>query len=147
MKTAIRQETVKTGRVVQRCRTWAFVQPDPVLNGTGGQEIRLFWSQLRRVEAAPGGIVFATGQNQTIHQGQKVVFVPRDGLWLWGTMAEYDEACGQLKTWTPATASFLPSVSVPKIDLDAELEALARSTNGRRAGTTTRRPDRQLVAA
>ncbi len=39
-----------------------------------------------------------------------------------------------------------PAVAEQLTELDRELEEFARSASGRRAGTTTRRPDRELVA-
>lgn len=86
MKIAIRPETVRFGRIIQRGRSWVFVKTDT------NAEIRLYWSQLRSVQTELGGIVFSTGQRRHPRKGDKVVYVPLtvDGGWLWGFYDEYD---------------------------------------------------------
>lgn len=87
-------------------------RPDSKRNGRRSGA-RLYWSQLRSVQAELSGIVFVNGERKTVHCGQKVVFAPRDGLWLWGLMSEYDAAVDAKEKKVKVTAPSPVTPTVP----------------------------------
>lgn len=127
MKTQIRLDAVRFGTVTQCGRHWAFVRPT---DGSG--EVRLYWSQLRRVESVCGGIIFSTGQEVSVHKGDKVAFVPQEtGLWLWTFQRDFEEVQRFLhhSQVSPAEAPLLVAplptrAPAPEINLEAEMAAL-----------------------
>lgn len=124
MKTYIRPETVKFSVVTQCGKHWAFAQ-------TQRGEVRLYWSHLRLVESACGGIVFSTGKSPSVRRGDEVAFVSqKDGLWLWVLRADYDTVVDFLKRNPTPSVHLLPVAPLPEpppaptINLDQEMAAL-----------------------
>jgi len=123
MKTAIRQESVRFGRVVQCGRRGAIV-----LAYDTGKEIRLHWSHLRKIEHGPGGgRMFSTGETRKVHEQDEAVFVPcGNGFWYWGLLSEYSVSATTMET-ADQVESIPPAESLPPpspTELDAEISAL-----------------------
>lgn len=121
MKTAIRQETVRFGRVVQCGRREAVA-----LAYDTGKEVRLYWSHLRRIESGLGGKMFVTGETKQIHPRDEIVFVSRsEGYWHWGLLSEYAEKVNVEAVETREAETNVSSQSpAPEINIDAEMSAL-----------------------
>ncbi len=125
----VRTETVQFAVVTQCGKHWAFVKTE------NSAEVRLYWSQLRLVESAYGGIIFSTGDGKspTVRRGDPVAFVPqKEGFWLWTLRADYETARDFLarSPGMPATEPALPIAPLPtpppasEINLEQEMAAL-----------------------